>query len=428
MQTQSIFKIPSIHSKAYWLRITIIVLLLLTSIFVSIKLYQIQHQKQDLKNDCIELLDIKYGLFNADSWKEILVLVISRKIESFDLDSENKEKLKKEIAFQLTQMLNELEKNYYSKRSKSLGDFLQSSVVTVSGIFSELRENIPAFSESIVEFMNEPANRAAVKQYILDKVDDFSKTSFAEMDYRLYNTILNKYGQNSVVYTVTNLELQIESLARSEKKFFAILVIIFLLSMMMLFTGSKNKVLEHLFLTAIAFVFLWSGLSLPMIEIDARISHFSFTILDEQIIFDNQLLFYKSKSILEIVKLMLLQNSVDLVSIGILIFLFSVLFPVLKLLFTIEHLAPWRLIPEKMAIIFIFYIGKWSMADVFVVAIFMAYLGFTGIISEQLHQLESLRGTVQIFTSNASSLQTGFWAFLVFVLFSMSISIKLAKS
>jgi uncharacterized paraquat-inducible protein A len=32
----------------------------------------------------------------------------------------------------------------------------------------------------------------------------------------------------------------------------------------------------------------------------------------------------------------------------------------------------------------VFKTGKWSMADVIVVAIFMAYIGFSGIVGEQL--------------------------------------------
>jgi hypothetical protein len=59
------------------------------------------------------------------------------------------------------------------------------------------------------------------------------------------------------------------------------------------------------------------------------------------------------------------------------------------------------------------------MADVMVVAIFMAYVGFSGILTEQLHQLENSAARAEILTTNGSSLQTGFFAFLAFVILSL---------
>ena len=40
---------------------------------------------------------------------------------------------------------------------------------------------------------------------------------------------------------------------------------------------------------------------------------------------------------------------------------------------------------------FVLKSGKWSMADVMVVAIFMAYIGFNGIITSQFGQFSSAR-------------------------------------
>ncbi len=61
------------------------------------------------------------------------------------------------------------------------------------------------------------------------------------------------------------------------------------------------------------------------------------------------------------------------------------------------------------------------MADVMVVAIFMAYIGFTGIISEQLKQLEAVSTSLDILTTNESRLQSGFFLFASFVLLSLLI-------
>ncbi len=67
------------------------------------------------------------------------------------------------------------------------------------------------------------------------------------------------------------------------------------------------------------------------------------------------------------------------------------------------------------------------MADVFVIAIFMAYLGFDGLITEQLNQLQALTGSNAVLTTNNSSLLFGFYAFTCFVLLSLFLSEKMKR-
>jgi hypothetical protein len=75
----------------------------------------------------------------------------------------------------------------------------------------------------------------------------------------------------------------------------------------------------------------------------------------------------------------------------------------------------------------IFKSGKWSMADVMVVAIFMSYLGFSGILTEQLKELEKVSSLVDILTTNFSRLNEGFYLFTGFVILSIFISSKIQK-
>jgi hypothetical protein len=170
---------------------------------------------------------------------------------------------------------------------------------------------------------------------------------------------------------------------------------------------------------------LCTGLLLPMIEIDARISSMSFSLLGEQIFFRDQVLYYKSKSILEVVWLMFQQSRIDVLMVGILVFVFSVMFPVLKQLASITFVYAERLRISKAIRFMVFKTGKWSMADVMVIAIFMSYIGFSGIITEQLKQIEALTSSVEILTTNRSNLLTGFFYFTAFAIFSLSISQKI---
>jgi hypothetical protein len=162
-----------------------------------------------------------------------------------------------------------------------------------------------------------------------------------------------------------------------------------------------------------------------MIEIDARISNMSFSLLGEQVSFQDQVLYYKSKSILEVVQLMITQKRVDLLFVGLLVFVFSVLFPLAKLVSSIVYIYSINLKSSRFIKFIIFKTGKWSMADVMVIAIFMAYIGFTGIITEQLKQIEGLTQNIDILTTNKSSLLAGFFLFTSFAILSLLTSQKL---
>ena len=62
------------------------------------------------------------------------------------------------------------------------------------------------------------------------------------------------------------------------------------------------------------------------------------------------------------------------------------------------------------------------MADVMVVAIFMAYIGFNGIITSQLGHLKSTTQELVILTTNATSLQPGYYLFLTYTLLALILS------
>ena len=79
---------------------------------------------------------------------------------------------------------------------------------------------------------------------------------------------------------------------------------------------------------------------------------------------------------------------------------------------------------------FAFKSGKWSMADVMVVSIFMAYIGFNGMIASQLELITrgAASAGVDVLTTNGTALQPGFFMFLAFCVFSLIVSTMLESS
>ena len=403
-------------------RAIVLFCILIGIIFLSVYIYQQESDKRILKQDLIELSKVKYGLFSIDTWKTTLADIISKKVEEFDLEDTNREEMRKRISGLLHTIIQDFEKNFEKENSKTVSGFFRNTVASFTNMFGEMKENIPKFTDQILDFMNDPENREDIKQYIIGKLNSYADKTFSQTDYQQHDEIIARYKGDDRESTISLLEGQIEQTDNKLLPYaIALLALMILSALYLMFTGDKHKA-EYLLLSLISLCFLVCGLLLPMIDIDARISSMNFTLLGESIAFEDQVLYFKSKSILEVVQLMLTQGEVDLFMVGILVLAFSVLFPLSKLIASVVYIFTNKLQSNKLITFLVFRTGKWSMADVMVIAIFMSYIGFTGIITEQLRQIESISKDMDILTTNQSSLQLGFFLFTAFVILSLLIS------
>jgi len=93
--------------------------------------------------------------------------------------------------------------------------------------------------------------------------------------------------------------------------------------------------------------------------------------------------------------------------VAIMIVTFSVIVPAMKALLLVASCAPLAAGPKRVLGSIAAASGKWSMADVFVIAIFIAFLAGAG--------LSESRGLVDF----SATLETGFWWFLGYCLLSL---------
>jgi hypothetical protein len=407
------------------LRLLVLASLLCGIIVLSVFVYRVECDKRQAKEDLIELSRVKYGLFSVDEWKGLLATIVSRKLEAFDLEGSNKEEMRKRISEFLSKFLNDFEKQYYEEKSRSLGGLIQSGIASLTGTFEKMKKDVPVITERILEFMNDPRNRDAIRTYIIEKLDEYADETFSEIDYTLHDQIIATHGYETRSATITALQGDIQVTQQKQRPFVIALFILIGICGIMLLTSKQLSQAEVIGYIALCFILLLAGLLLPMIEIDARISDLKFSFLGESISFTDQVLYYKSKSILEVVHLMVTQSRVDLLLVGMLVLAFSVLFPVAKLICSVIFVFDKRMQEHRLIRFIVFKTGKWSMADVMVVAIFMAYIGFSGIIGEQLAQLQRITDNLEILTTNQSCLLIGFYLFTSFAVLSLLVSHKM---
>jgi hypothetical protein len=164
-----------------------------------------------------------------------------------------------------------------------------------------------------------------------------------------------------------------------------------------------------------------------MIELEARIDMLLFQLLGEEVVFRDNIIFFQSKSITDMVRILMNEGSIQMIFVGMLIFTFSIVFPSVKLICTyLYSLNKQKIMENRVVHFFVIKSGKWSMADVMVVAIFMAYIGFNGIVGSQMENLSRSSEPIEILTTNGTQLTGGFFLFLFFCLASLFLSASVA--
>lgn len=152
--------------------------------------------------------------------------------------------------------------------------------------------------------------------------------------------------------------------------------------------------------------FLYLGLNSPFLEIEAFMDDFAISadigIGEPELQIDGRIYaLYQNKSVLELIKLLYLGGNFV---VAILILMFSIVFPTVKLVSSvIVFLAPSSQF-SKYAVTVIDKLGKWSMADVMVASIFLAYFSFAN---------------MNVGVETGSSTLIGLYFFSAFVVFSI---------
>ncbi len=389
------------------------ILLLVISFILCGRLIYIAKINKEYRVELAETTSIQYGLLNVDEWKVNLAKVLTQKVEEFELTAENQEKLKPQIENMLNALLNEVELILKSDVGK-----IKRLLMNVFIDMDKLRESIPEFADSLLEELSKPENKESIKDYIMIKLDTLVENTYSDDEQTKLQSILEKYNYNNKKDATYYLEV-LTSETGNNLRINALMLVLFLFVIFILnsFRIKNYTKTNSLFLLSTIALLLICGITMPMIDIEAKISRLTFHLLNEYIVFDNQVLFFQSKSILDVVWVLLSTWKIDMVFVSFLIFGFSILFPVLKLLSSfLICFYPERFGDSKTVYFFAFKSGKWSMADVFVVALFMAFIGFNGIVSSQLEQLNNVTTNVEVLTTNGTNLQVGFYLFLLFCL------------
>ena len=406
-------------------------ILLTISIWSGIQVYNFSEERAEIKKDYSVLNNITYGLLSVNAWRDHMVRVVTNRIDDFEFTPEQEKALKYEVSQVLHAVINKAD-SLVDKKQKTLRGKLKKFAVKTLVNEDKIHAKVPEFAQTIVDELKKPKNKEKIKFLAQSKLEEFGTITYdSANDVNRSENILAKYEVADVPSFNSNSAILLDGLQQRAYFFtYVVLGIMILFLAMWWILRNQKKLHTLLFVLSIllTFVVLFVGLTSPMIEIDARIKEMSFLLIGEKISFHDQVIFFQSKSIVDVVRILMETGKYDSVIVGALILIFSIVFPIGKLLATKLYLLgneKWR--NNKLIRFFAFKSGKWSMADVNVVAIFMAYIGFKGILDSQLSTLNMKTESLASISTNETSLQPGFILFLAFVLFSLILSVILKR-
>ncbi len=416
-------------------------LILAGLLFGGYKGYQLRkltQEQTEYKEVLAEINRINYGLFNMELWKEKALDIFSKRINDFkvppkaydDIDAELRVYIKSlykewllsgklvdlliEEAMKsgkMNKMVANVAKGYFGKEMKNFG----------------LEKRIPAIAATLTAEIkrNEPMLSGYLKQGLQALLFDENAIPIKDLREPVYM----KYGHTTLEDTnrdlterVANLETEING---QIKVVYAIVLGLVVLCFFVYSLVGGATAISLISFASIILLFL--GVTMPMIDIDGRLNEFQMSIVGSEISFDEQYLYYQSKSILDVTSTLIKGRTVDLKIVGVMILLFSIVVPFIKLLLSSIFLYSDKVRNSKIVKAIIYHLGKWSMADVFVVAMFMAYIGFYGIITAQLNEIGGNRTGYAIETLNYSRLSPGALFFTTYCILSIITGILIKR-
>jgi hypothetical protein len=397
--------------------------------YFGYRLHTLSNQQEQIKTDYSNVNNITFGLFSVDQWRDKVSGIINHQVKHFTLTPKQKKQLQIEVQQIILALINKAEA-LVNKPKKTLGGKLTKFAVKNFVKTDKIKARVPAFAKTIIAKIDNPSSKNKLSTMAMGKFKAVQKNSYVDSTITandsVYNKLYKKYHVTSPDALNNKLTALLGDIRTTTYNYsFGMLGCIIIVLMLWWLVRKRTELHGTLFIMSLlfAFILLAVGLTASMIEVDARIQSLDFVLLGEHVVFKNQVLFFQSKSILDVVEVLVKQPAVDSILVGILILVFSILFPIMKLSSTGIHLLSSRKLAENRFIkYFAFQSGKWSMADVIVIAILMTYIGLNGLLESQLANPNIKSDALTIITTNNTALQPGYIIFISFVLYGLVLS------
>ena len=399
-------------------------IIIIASVILCDEIISSSFSNQKNKNDYAELNHIKYGLFSVGEWRRQITIILAEEINKLDLSAKNERDLRKHVEVLLNTLIDEVDRKIRKGNKGTAEGWVKQSLLNMIINMKDIKKGIPEYAEAIIHEIKKSKTSVQIKALLNKQLVQYSNQTFDTQDTSRLKHIFVRMDSRDIESARIKLDKIISAehtLISNEAALLIILsIILFALSG---FSKQPLAPAEYILLVLSLIILLSAGVTTPMIDLEAKISQMSFVLMGHPIHFENQVLYFQSKSILDVFWIMITNKDILMKFVGLLVITFSILFPALKIVLSLGYYYDVHRARENPAIrFFVLKSGKWSMADVMVVAVFMAYIGFNGIITSQFSKLSAAGPKLALLTTNGTSLQPGYYLFLTYTLLALFLS------
>jgi hypothetical protein len=420
---------PSEHSRSFNLRLVASVILLLPAIWFSWKTVDGLAARRLLRTDLAEITHARYGILSADQWRTIIGPMLNAQVDKIDLKGQSKS-LRPMVERSLYALLDNIKTQMTAPNPKAPGKPPASNPMLVNMIIASLRPHVPEYTDVVMQELTKQQTQKSFKDSIRAVLADAVKDTFSTTDMTTYNAILKYYGCPSGAACEATLAQQIEAANKELTHDYLAVLASAALGFILLMAGRpmlSRAAVVVLMLFCISM--LAGGVLSPMLEVEVRVTKLDATLLGTPIEFRDQSLYYRSKTVLEVSQTLIQMGRPEMTLVAVLVILFSVVFPALKMLALAACLfRPALLRTNRLVKLLAFELSKWSMADVMALAIFMSFVAFNGVIGSSFDGLRDVPNVQQVLIpTNASRILPGYYLFIGFCVSSIFLSKKLER-
>jgi hypothetical protein len=406
------------------LNLILSLIIIIASVILCHQIISNSISNQKNKIDYAELNHVKYGLFSVEEWKRQITVILAEEINKLYLSRTNERELRKHIEVLLNTLIDKVDKKIREGNLGSAKGWVKQSFINIFISLNDIKKGIPEYADAVIHEMTKSKTRGQIKTMLNKQLEQYSNQTFDTLDTPQKSRILLRTDSKDIESARIKLNKVIS--VQHDLIFKEAILLIILSVILFALSGFSKQPLaasRYILLVLSLIILLIAGVTTPTIDLEAKISQLSFVLMEHPIHFENQVLYFQSKSILDVFWIMITHNDIQMKFVGVLLITFSIFFPLLKIASSLGYYYNYNHARENTVIkFFVLKSGKWSMADVMVVAIFMAYIGFNGIITSQFGQLSSAGQELVILTTNGTSLQPGYYLFLTYTLLALFLS------
>ena len=269
-------------------RVAVAAILLLPAIWFSWKTADGLVARRVMRTDLAEIENAQYGILSADKWRAIIGPMLNAQIDQLDFKGQGKS-LRPMVQKALNALLDKID----SDKPGGIQGMM------VGKMIESLRPKVPEYTNVVMAQLVNQKTQSSFKDSIRGMLNNAVANTFGNTDMTTYNAILKRYGCSSGEACQQVLGQKIAASDTQLNRYYLTVLVCAALAFVLLMVGTKT-----LSRSAVVVLMLFcitmgaSGVLSPMLEVEVRITKIDATLLGTPIEFNDQSLYYRSKTVL----------------------------------------------------------------------------------------------------------------------------------